>query len=114
MAMRTLAIVVAAAAAVALSGCMGTHAVDEEDPEGADPEVAFVLLGAAIIAGIVLVAINLSNAGGSRPSQPPMPGRPPQPPEQADWQPVEEVEDGEVPPRTAARSAPKQARRRAP
>jgi hypothetical protein len=116
--MRALAVVLAVAATVSLSGCLWWAEGFEESGEdgSADPEVAFILLGGAVIVGIVLVAINLSNAGGSQPPPPPlMPARPPQPPVSAGWQQVEEIEpDAPAAPRPAARSAPKPARRRAP
>jgi hypothetical protein len=118
--MRALAVVLAVAATVSLSGCLWW--ADEFDDEGsedgsADPEVAFILLGGAVIVGIVLVAINLSNPGGSQPPPPMLPPRPPQPPVQAGWQEVEVGED-ETPIRPGRpakpAAAPKTARRRAP
>ena len=117
--MRALAIVLAVAATVSLSGCLwwadGFEGESSEDGS-ADPEVAFILLGGAVIVGIVLVAINLSSTGGSPPPPPTMPARPPMaPPAQAGWQQVDVDEPAEpIRPGRPAKPAPKQARRRAP
>ncbi|MFA5945224.1 MAG: hypothetical protein WC876_12260 [Candidatus Thermoplasmatota archaeon] len=109
--MRILAAALAVVATLSLSGCMWwADSLDQGSGDSYDPEVAIVFLGIAVIVGIVLVVVNLSNQGGTAP--PPSPPLAPVAPPNAGWQ---EVEETVAPARAPAKkAAPKTARRRAP
>lgn len=114
------AIVLAAALAFALAGCM--HMADEDDWDAYDSGRGLgfgIVLTILLIVGVVLLVTNLAGAG--RPSAPPPPPSPPPPPaapprpepEAMGWEPVRPAR---APARAKADDATKPAkpRRRAP
>lgn len=112
--MRALGVVLAVAATIALAGCSSepNSPVDPETTDADDYEVPLLLLGIAVIVGVVLLAVNLStaNSGGAAP---------PEAPVEPAWQPAEEQPAEDAPARASrrpARTAPAAPprRRRAP
>lgn len=109
--MRVLATVLAVAAALALAGCSSQpdSPVDPESVDSKDYELPLLLLGIAVIAGVVLLAINLSrgNSDGSTP---------PSAPAHPAWQPADDDGSDEAAaertPRKSSRTAPAPPRRR--
>lgn len=115
--MRVPWVLLAVAATLALAGCSSQpdSPVDPESVDAADYEVPLLLLGIAIIVGVVLLAINLTQGNSS--GSPPPPAAPAQ-----TWQHAEDevadddAADEEPAPRKSPRAAaaPPARRRRAP
>jgi hypothetical protein len=76
--MRALAAVLAVAATLALAGCSSqpNSPVDPETVDADDYEVPLLLLGIAIVVGVVLLAVNLSTSGNRPPPTKSLPQEP--------------------------------------